>query len=65
MKHPASTHTLPATGSGCGLRPDPEALSDDVGFDFSAAKALKPATTDGRQQQKSTNNSACPAYTER
>lgn len=39
-KHPGTAGLLPVKGSGCGIRPDPDALNDDTGFDFSAARKL-------------------------
>ncbi|UXD87813.1 hypothetical protein [Thalassolituus hydrocarboniclasticus] len=39
-KHPGTAGLLPVKGSGCGIRPDPDALNDDTGFDFSAARQL-------------------------
>ena len=39
-KHPGTAGLLPVNGSGCGIRPDPDALNDDTGFDFSAARKL-------------------------
>ncbi|ASP39972.1 hypothetical protein CHH28_15400 [Bacterioplanes sanyensis] len=63
MKHPASTNTLPAAGSACGLRPDPAALTDDVGFDFSAAATLASSTTDEQDSQKPPSPTPCRAYT--
>ncbi|MCD8521302.1 MAG: hypothetical protein LRY66_07940 [Saccharospirillaceae bacterium] len=39
-KHPGTAGLLPVKGSGCGIRPDPDALNDDTGFDFSGARSL-------------------------
>lgn len=39
-KHPGTSGLMPVKGSGCGVRPDPAALTDDIGFDFSAAAGL-------------------------
>jgi len=39
-KHPGTSGLLPVKGSSCGIRPDPDSLTDDVGFDFSAAQQL-------------------------
>lgn len=39
-KHPGTAGLLPVKGSGCGIRPDPDAMSDDTGFDFSGARSL-------------------------
>ncbi len=38
--HPGTAGLLPVKGSGCGIRPDPDALNDDTGFDFRAARKL-------------------------
>ncbi len=65
MKHPASTRTLPASGSGCGLRPDPAALTEQVGFDFSGAKALLEPQSESADEQKTPPKAPDPAYTER
>lgn len=40
QKHPGTAGLLPVKGSGCGIRPDPDALNDDTGFDFSGARSL-------------------------
>ena len=54
-KHPGTSGLMPVKGSGCGIRPDPESLTDDIGFDFSEAKNwLKPETDDDME----TNNKA-------
>ncbi|PHS64184.1 MAG: hypothetical protein COB09_07285 [Thalassobium sp.] len=39
-KHPGTAGLLPVKGSGCGIRPDPDAMNDDTGFDFSGARSL-------------------------
>ena len=39
-KHPATAGSLPSKGSGCGLRPDLDAISAETHFDFSAAAHL-------------------------
>lgn len=49
-KHPGTSGLMPVKGSGCGIRPDPEALTDDTGFDFSEAKNwLKPDTDESTE----------------
>ena len=37
---------MPVKGSSCGIRPDPDEMSDEVGFDFSAAAELLEQTDD-------------------
>ncbi|MFT4531898.1 MAG: hypothetical protein ACI81F_002724 [Thalassolituus oleivorans] len=39
-KHPGTSGLMPVKGSGCGIRPDPDALAITEGFDFSGAAAL-------------------------
>ncbi|MAD43845.1 MAG: hypothetical protein CMI02_11720 [Oceanospirillaceae bacterium] len=60
--HPGRTRggsgTLPVTGSSCGIRPDPDALSDDVGFDFSAAAGLLAAESAEESLPDGQNSSA-------
>lgn len=41
--HPATSGSLPVTGSGCGIKPDLDKLGEETGFDFSKAKDLKDA----------------------
>lgn len=40
MKHPGTSGSLPIKGSGCGIRPDLDEMSEDTAFDFSAAQAF-------------------------
>ena len=37
---------MPVKGSSCGIRPDPDEMSDEVGFNFSAAADLLAKTAD-------------------
>lgn len=39
-KHPGTSGLMPVKGSGCGIRPDPDAFPEDTGFDFSEAQKL-------------------------
>lgn len=36
-KHPGTSGLIPVKGTGCGIRPDPEAMENSEGFDFSEA----------------------------
>lgn len=38
----AGTTEFKTVKAGCGIRFDPDSLDDEAGFDFSAARALKP-----------------------
>lgn len=40
MKHPGTSKAMPIKGSGCGIRPDLDEMSEDTAFDFSKAKEL-------------------------
>ncbi len=39
---PGTSKTMAISGACCGIRPDLEAMTDDTGFDFSAAAGLLP-----------------------
>jgi len=49
-KHPGTSGLMPVKGSGCGIRPDPDAMTDDIGFDFSGADALNKETTEKTEE---------------
>lgn len=40
MKNPGTSKTMPIKGSGCGIRPDLDEMSEDTAFDFSKAQEL-------------------------
>lgn len=40
-KHPGTSGLMPVRGSSCGVRPDTDSMTEDTGFDFSAAAQLR------------------------
>lgn len=55
-RKPAGTASLlPVKGSGCGIRPDLDAMSTDVAFDFSGAADFLPENQ--KDTSKKTANS--------
>ncbi|WP_430462644.1 hypothetical protein ACQUQU_07610 [Thalassolituus sp. LLYu03] len=59
-KHPGTAGLMPVKGTGCGIRPDPDAMPADTGFDFSAAQDLladntEPEGTKPDDQHQPTN----------
>ncbi|MDK2777416.1 MAG: hypothetical protein KYX62_07140 [Pseudomonadota bacterium] len=51
---PGTSGLMPVKGSGCGIRPDPDAFPEDTGFDFSAAAQLRPDADKPPQQEQQT-----------
>ncbi len=49
---PGTSGLMPVKGSGCGIRPDPDAFPEDTGFDFSAAAQLRPGRDRTPQQEQ-------------
>ncbi|MCA6065259.1 hypothetical protein [Thalassolituus marinus] len=59
-KHPGTSGLMPVKGSGCGIRPDPDAMTDDIGFDFSAAASLNKAPTEKTTEVTESDDKAQP-----
>lgn len=57
--YPKSGIKMPGTiKAGCGIRFDPDDLTEDTGFDFSAAEALRP---DGEKSVPEVSDADAPA----
>lgn len=57
---PGTSGLMPVRGSSCGLRPNLDEMSEDVGFDFSQAKQLaNTLSTESSVEHAEENTAKC------